>query len=54
MDAQEIVQFFQDLVDTGLVCRLSHEYAQTASVLTWAGLVVKRTECREGARDSRS
>lgn len=40
MNAAEIVQLFQDLLDTGLVWRLPGHYVRTAAALIVGGMVV--------------
>jgi hypothetical protein len=45
MDQDEMVEFFQELVDDGLIWRLQGHYGRTAARLIEAGLV------RPGRRD---
>jgi hypothetical protein len=45
MDQEEAVQFFQELIDTGLAFSLQGHYGRTAARLIEAGLV------RPGRRD---
>ena len=39
MGQQEMLQFFQELIDTGLAFRLQGHYGRTATYLIKAGLV---------------
>jgi hypothetical protein len=39
MDQEEMVEFFQELIDDGLHCRLQGHYGRTAARLIEAGLV---------------
>jgi hypothetical protein len=42
MDQEEMVEFFQELVDDGLAFRLQGHYGRTAARLIEAGLVRQR------------
>ncbi len=44
MEHSEMVVFFQNLVDTGLVWKLQGSYGRTARDLISQGLVTERTE----------
>ena len=43
-DQQEMVEFFQELIDEGLAARLQGHYGRTAARLIQAGLVRPREE----------
>jgi len=46
MDQEEMVEFFQELIDTGLAFTLQGHYGRTAARLIEAGLVQARKETR--------
>jgi hypothetical protein len=44
MDPEETIQFFQELIDSGLAFKLQGHYGRTAARLIKAGLVQARKE----------